>query len=143
MSSFGNFLANDIIRIGVVGYSDEDYIPNDLIAKKKIASGLGYFDLKDKEVHIVSGLTNMGIPRLAYELARDKGYKTVGITAEEAKKYELFPVDETFFVGEKFGDESDFFLKYINGLIKVGGGPQSKKEYESFRGPKVEFSLGL
>lgn len=59
---------------------------------------------------LVSGLTNMGIPKLAYEIADKKGWTTVGFSAEEAKEYECYDVDKEIIVGKKFGDESEEFI---------------------------------
>lgn len=137
---FKDFMTNK--KIGIVGFSDDSYIPKEETVRAYFRQGLKDLGLDgDKNLIIVSGTTNMGVPKICYEEARKMGFKTVGITAEEAKQYDLFPVDESFFIGEKFGDESDFFLEYIDCMIKIGGGPQSIKEYKKFTKEKVEYSL--
>lgn len=87
------------------------------------------------EAELVSGLTNQGVPRLAYELAAALGMRTVGVSARQALRVRagLFPVDERVIVGERFGDESAVFLARIDVLIRIGGGPQSRREAEAFR----------
>jgi 2'-5' RNA ligase len=130
------------IKIGVVGFSDDDCIPSEDVVVAYFHQALKDLGVQSSdEVIIVSGTTNMGVPKICYEEAKKLGYKTVGITAEEAKQYDLFKVDDSFFVGEKFGDESKFFLEYIDCMMKIGGGPQSIKEYKAFTKEKVEYSL--
>ena len=131
------------VRVGVIGFSNEDSIASQSQVEACLDQGmidLGIIHGK-VGVNIVSGLTNVGVPRIAYEYAKANKMKTVGISAKEADKYELFDVDETFIKGDKFGDESDFFLEYIDVLIKIGGGAQSIKEFKAFNGPKVEYDL--
>ncbi|MFT7121906.1 MAG: hypothetical protein ACJAZ9_002094 [Neolewinella sp.] len=51
------------------------------------------------------------------------------------------PVDKAILHGEKFGDESAGFVEYVDGLIRVGGGPQSRKEVELFKAIHPDESL--
>ena len=117
------------MKIGVVGYSDDKCFDHD-IARALLAIGLGIANRMhpDENYELVSGLTNTGIPKLAYEMAKSLGWKIIGLTAKEGKQYECYPVDEEIIVGEKFGDESEAFIKYIDVLVRVGGGNQSIKE---------------
>ncbi len=131
-------------NIGVVGYSggkfDKD-IANALLA---IAFDIVEKTLKEKDYAIVSGLSDIGIPALAYRMAKKNGWKTVGLSAEEVKQYECFPVDEEIIVGKKFGDESEKFIDYIDVLVRVGGGKQSLKEVEMAKKkniPVYEYDL--
>jgi hypothetical protein len=126
------------MEIGVIGYSAQKF--DEEQAKKLILLGLEKVKAK-KGDHLVSGLTNLGIPKLAYEIATNMGLITVGIACKLANDYDLFPVDIKIIKGDKWGDESETFLNYIDTLIKVGGGPQSEKEYEKFKGPKFKFEL--
>jgi hypothetical protein len=137
----------DTLKVGIIGYSskkyDEDKAANVMgscfmaLAKKE----------KDKEiapVEIVSGLTNMGIPGLAYELAEELGFYTVGIACKKAEEYEVYPVNKEIIHGEEWGDESAIFLDYIDILLKFGGGEQSKDEFAKAKKmltPSVEFDL--
>lgn len=133
---------NKTIKVGVVSFSDEKYIESEDQVKAYFRQGIMDLGLQhNNNIEIVSGLTNMGVPKLAYEEAKRIGYKTTGITALEAKEYPCYPVDETIYVGTKFGDESPFFLQYCDYLIKIGGGPQSIKEYKSFDKKKVDYDL--
>ena len=132
-------------KIGVVGYSDDSVFNHDIAkALLTIALDIVEKDLKDDEYSLVSGLTNMGIPKLAYEIADKKGWKTVGLSAKEAKEYDSYDVDEEIIVGEKFGDESEEFIDYIDCLVRIGGGKQSLKETEMAREnqlPVYEYDL--
>jgi hypothetical protein len=65
---------------------------------------------------------------IAYNLAKEYRFTTVGIAPEEAYNFEIFHVDEKIIVGEKFGDESMTFLSSISRLIRIGGGEQTKRE---------------
>jgi len=132
-------------NIGVVGYSDDKVFSHD-IAKALLAIAFDVVseDLKSDDYALVSGLTNMGVPKLAYEMAEKRGWKTVGLSAKEAKEYDCFPVDEEIIVGEHFGDESKEFIDYIDCLIRVGGGEQSMKETEMAKKkdiPVYEYDL--
>ena len=89
----------------------------------------------EKIIEIVSGYTNSGVPKTAYELADKYGFFTVGFSANQALKVRsgVYPVKKVILVGEKFGDESDAFVNYIDGLIRIGGGKQSRRETEMFK----------
>ena len=89
----------------------------------------------------MSGLTNLGVPRIAYEEAIKLGLRTVGIACKQAEQYECFPCDEVILVGDNWGDESRAFLASIDVLLRVGGGKQSVAEYEAFTGPKQYFPV--
>lgn len=128
------------MKIGVIGYSDKKF---DVVeARRLIELGLDTFQATSKD-EVVSGLTNIGIPKIAYEVATERDMTTVGIACDKAKDYECFKVDRKFIIGTEWGDESGHFLKYIDVLIKVGGGVQSVKEFEAFKGPKKEYDLPI
>jgi hypothetical protein len=135
-----------VISVGIVGYCapmfDHDlareYLKTefDQLAKEQQA-GLGkvcfvsiFFTSFDSlsQVKIVSGLTTAGVLGIAYTLAKEYNFITVGIAPKEALKYELFDVDEQIIVGEKFGEESQTFLQSLSRIIRIGGGPQSHNE---------------
>ena len=134
------------VKIGVVGYSAQKF--DEEKAKEYIRNAFDRIDKtypRMKKV-IVSGLTYMGIPGLAYEETRRRGWKTVGVAPEEANspRYRKFPVDEEIIVGKKWGDESSAFLTMLDVLVKIGGGKQSKKEAEEFQKtgkPLFEYQL--
>jgi len=123
------------IKYGIVGFSRNQF-------DKKAAFQLldKLFEQitlkhKDKLIEIVSGYTNSGVPKIAYELADKYGFITVGFSAKQALKVRsgVYSVKKVILVGEKFGDESEAFVKYIDGLIRIGGGKQSRRETEMFR----------
>ena len=129
-------------KIGVVGYSGAKF--NEDIAKALLAIAFDIIDKEFSDIEIVSGLTDIGIPGLAYEMADKRGWKTVGLSAKEAKEYDCYDVDEEIIVGEKFGEESEEFIKTIDALIRIGGGKQSMDETEKAKKkdiPVYEYDL--
>lgn len=125
----------EVIKYGVVGFSRNQF-------DKKLAYTILdklFKDIKenhsDKVIEIVSGYTNSGVPKIAYQLADTYGFVTVGFSAKQALRVRsgTYPVAKTVIKGEKFGDESKDFIEYIDTLIRVGGGPQSRKEVALFK----------
>ncbi|MEM6770117.1 MAG: alpha-ketoglutarate-dependent dioxygenase AlkB, partial [Bacteroidota bacterium] len=53
----------------------------------------------------------------------------------------VYPVDKVFLVGNKFGDESEAFIAYVDGIIRIGGGSQSRKEVALFRSKFTDGSI--
>jgi len=135
----------DLFKIGVVGYSNDDIFDHNIAkALLEIALDLVTKVHKSKKYELVSGLTSCGIPKLAYEIADKKEWITVGLTAEEAQKYDCYNVSKTIIEGKKFGDESEKFIDYIDCLVRVGGGKQSMKETEMAKKngmPVYEYDL--
>jgi 2C-methyl-D-erythritol 2,4-cyclodiphosphate synthase len=127
-----------MIKIGVVGYSDDKSFDH-TIAKALLGVALALIDQHhpSNQYEMVSGLTNMGVPKLAYELADKRGWITVGLSSKEAKEYECYNVDKEIIVGDKFGDESDYFIDYIDILVRIGGGKQSIRETEMAKDKKI------
>ena len=88
---------------------------------------------------IISGLTDYGIPALTYcicesmALRKDYQIETVGFAPKCSLTDNICKVDKQIIVGENYGDESEEFVKYIDILIKVGGGLQSIKEAKLFK----------
>ncbi|MDE1797996.1 MAG: hypothetical protein KGH63_01140 [Candidatus Micrarchaeota archaeon] len=121
-----------LLRVGVVGYCSPSRF--DLVlAETLIKKG---FDLvragyPNQKMLVVSGLTNNGVLKIAYEEAKNRGWKTAGVACEQAYdfKSDWFPVDlPPIIVGKNWGDESPVFLASIDVLVKVGGGAQSARE---------------
>jgi hypothetical protein len=127
----------ECLRIGVVGFSRRHFDHEAARAhlRRFVGGLLEHPGARDRPPEIVSGLTNQGVPKLAFELARELQLPTMGISAKQALRVRsgLFPVDRQMLVGERFGDESPTFIAYIDTLIRVGGGPQSRAEVELFR----------
>ena len=132
----------DEFRIGVVGYSDQKFDKSE--ATELLEKGIDELAQDKKNVIIVSGLTDIGIPALAYKIAVEKGFGTEGVACSKADDYDCFSVDKKIIVGDDWGDESDTFLSVIDALLRVGGGSQSLKEVKTFKdtGSKVvEYEL--
>ena len=85
------------VRIGVVGFSRSQFDPGE--ARQRLKEGVEELLRRAKvsaaEASLVSGLTNMGVPKLAYELAVSLGLRTVGVSAKQALRVSagVFPVD--------------------------------------------------
>ncbi|MEZ4888125.1 MAG: hypothetical protein R3E32_25580 [Chitinophagales bacterium] len=123
------------IKFGIVGFSRNQF---DKPSACQILDEL-FKDINErhagKEIEIVSGYTNSGVPKIAYELADKYGFTTVGFSAEQALSVRsgVYPVQKVILKGKRFGDESEDFVKYIDGLIRIGGGEQSRLETEMFK----------
>ncbi|MEL7160532.1 MAG: alpha-ketoglutarate-dependent dioxygenase AlkB [Bacteroidota bacterium] len=135
------------MRIGIVGFSRNRF--DRKTARGILERELGALSKKidPQRVEIVSGYTKSGVPELAYEVATALGCTTVGFSAKQALRVRsgVYPVDKVILRGERFGDESADFIAYVDGLIRVGGGPQSRREVALFRekyaGAKLERRL--
>lgn len=126
----------EIFKIGIIGSLKPNFDVED--AKEKIIESIDLI-LKyhpNKNYQVISVMTNEGIPKHAYDIAREK-YKflTVGYASEMIYqgKYGVYPVDEKKIVGEKYGDECQYLINNINCLIRIGGGYQSNYEVEEFK----------
>ncbi|HAS43064.1 MAG TPA: hypothetical protein DCS93_21470 [Microscillaceae bacterium] len=126
---------NDTLKIGVVGFSRNQFDQQDAAQKLKQLITQIIENQEASNIELVSGLTNMGVPRLAYLLADELGLITVGFSAKQALRVRsgVYPVQKQIIVGQKFGDESDEFIQYIDVLVRVGGGRQSRHETELFK----------
>ena len=69
---------NDATRVGVVGYSSQKFDENK--ARNLLLSV--FDDLADQNIEVVSGLTAMGVPLIAYQEAQKRGHKTTGIACQ-------------------------------------------------------------
>lgn len=123
------------VKIGVVGFSRNAF--DQATAKQLLWTHFAALQARhrDRIVEIVSGYTAQGVPRIAYELAEEFNFVKVGFSAKQAFRVRtgLYPCDKEIIVGERFGDESEAFVGYIDGLVRIGGGPQSRREVELFK----------
>lgn len=123
------------LKIGVVGFSRNSF---DQATARSLLEDC-FIVLKSKHenriIEIVSGYTAQGVPLIAYELAVQYGFVTVGFSARQAlwARKGVFSVDKENLVGDRYGDESEAFVEYIDGLIRIGGGKQSRHEVMLFR----------
>ena len=120
-----------MIKIGVVGYSGGKFDEKIAKALMAIAFNIVEENHPDKDYMVVSGLTDLGIPSIAYNMAKKRGWKTMGVACSEATDYDCFPVDEEIIEGDNWGDESDTFLKQLDVFVRIGGGKQSIEETEA------------
>jgi hypothetical protein len=131
------------MRVGVVGYSGQKF--DERVGKIMVGVALNARHAESQsDIIIVSGYTNLGIPKLAYEYAKEFGYKTIGVACSKAAQYECFPCDRVHLIGDNWGDESGAFLASIDVLVRIGGGVQSKKECQEAKTlgiPVVEYEL--
>lgn len=133
------------LRVGVVGYCPPTNFDEDE-AKRMVRDA---FDkvvefFGDHEIVVVSGLTNVGVLKIAYEEAVRRGWRTAGIACERAQEHELFPVDEKVIVGENWGDESPTFVDSIQAMVRIGVGKQSLRETQLVKSrgfPTFEYDL--
>ncbi len=137
-----------MIRVGVVGYSGQKF--NKIKAWELLKEGFEQIksDNHQNKLMIISGLTDMGIPSLAYYIARQNDWNVGGIAPEVALKHKWFPMsndgDELVISGVDWGDETPKFLDSIDVLLRVGGGVQALYETQlaNKRGMKVyEYNL--
>ena len=124
------------MKIGIVGYSGKSFpiFKASNLIKQSISLIVKKANLisTKAEIEIVSGGTDYGIPALTYSIFKNK-VSLVAIVPKIALTMNFCEVDKTIVIGENFGDESDHFLKYIDSLIRIGGGEQSLKEAELFK----------
>lgn len=118
------------INIGVVGYSVQEFDKKKAIEYIKTAFDFIEKQYPDGTKTVISGLTDLGIPALAYREAKRRNWRVEGIACSKALDYIWFPVSNITMIGDNWGDESETFLKAINILVRVGGGKQSMREVE-------------
>jgi len=109
------------MKIGFIGYSETKFDitkANNII--KHIKNNINEND------EIVSGATMYGIPKLVYNSFKNN--KKIGIMCKQGYNCDLYPCDIIYVIGDNWGDESQFFIDYIDVLYKIGGGKQSIKE---------------
>jgi len=118
-------------KIGVVGYSTQKF---DTAKAQRVLNDL--FDQASsghRDVAVVSGMTDLGISGVAYRIAQERGWRTVGVACSKASDYACFPVDEGRIIGTNWGDESQEFLRMCDVIVRVGGGKQSLAEVAQFK----------
>ncbi len=131
------------IYVGVTGYSNPQFD----IAKATQLIQEAYDEIEKTygtNINIVSGLTNEGIPAIAYQEAIKREWQTTGVACKLESKYEEFPVTKKIIIGESWGDESATFLEMIDVLIRIGGGSQALQETKNCKEmnkPVLEYDL--
>ena len=134
------------MKIGIVGYSSGEF--DKTRARSMIEMGITTVETRAGKMasEIVSGLTDVGIPAIAYRIAFEQDIQTIGIACFKAYEYDCYPVDDSIIVGREWGDESQTFIDYVDALVRVGGGEQSMEEVKKFKKQKpsaivVEYEL--
>lgn len=125
--------------VGVVGYSSGEF--DEELARHYLSVCFDFLMQCYGNIEIVSGLTWQGVPGICYEVAKDKGLKTVGIACSKASEYKCFPVDEVIIVGDNWGEESETFLNRIDVLVRAGGGEQTARETELFKKRRLDAEV--
>jgi hypothetical protein len=77
---------------------------------------------------VASGATNEGVLRLAYEVCAFLNITAMGIAPDQALDFPLGKMHYILPFGRAFGDESQVFVRTIDELLVLGGGPQSQRE---------------
>lgn len=135
----------NLLSIGVVGYCPPTNF-DEAEAERMLAEAYDQIEeqFPDTPKMVVSGLTNVGVLKLAYEEAVRRNWRTKGVACKLAKDHPLFPVDEQNIVGENWGDESQEFLRDLDCMVRIGVGKQSLEECEVISGrglPTYEYDL--
>lgn len=135
------------IRVGVVGYCPPTKFDENE-ARRMIRDAYDKVAqmFKGQKIVIVSGLTNVGVLKIAYEETIPRGWRTMGIACGRALEHELYPVDEKVIVGKEWGDESLAFVSAIDAIVRIGIGKQSIEETELVKSkglPAFEYDLPM
>lgn len=127
-------MSEKLLKVGFVGYCPPVYFDaTQALVFVKQAFDKIVAENPDTEIMLVSGLTNVGTLAIAYKEAKARGWKTMGIACKKAAEHPNFPVNEKIIIGESWGDESAMFLSWIDCIVRVGGGNQSKTEVASVK----------
>lgn len=133
------------INIGVVGYSMQEFDKQRAIEYIRRAFDFIEKQFPDGMKAVVSGLTDLGVPALAYREAVKREWEVKGIACSKALDYIWFPVSDVVIKGNNWGDESETFLNSIDILIRVGSGEQSMRKVEMVKKMKgidiMEYDL--
>ncbi len=134
-----------LLRVGVVGYCPPTVFDHDEAARMIHEAYDRIADrFSDREIVIVSGLTNVGVLKIAYEEAARRGWGTAGVACKRAEEHDLYPVDTKIIVGENWGDESSAFVEIIEAIVRIGVGKQSIRETDLVKSkgyPAFEYDL--
>lgn len=132
-----------ILRVGFVGNCILKESKTDKV-KKLVKNQFDIIEEKynnfDKFI-LVSGATNMGSLKIAYDEALKRGWEIEGIACELEREYEMYPKlkdENVVLVGKKWGDESYFFEELIDVLVRVGGGKQAFKETKDLKEKHID-----
>ena len=90
----------------------------------------------DKAIVIVSG--GGLVPMTAFDIAKQKHWKAIQVVCPKVKcsPQRVHRIE----IGKKHGDESAEFINMIDGIIRIGGGPQSHREVKMFTEQPIRAS---
>jgi hypothetical protein len=132
------------LNVGVTGYSHQEFDEEKAVKLIKEAYDAIEKEYPNQKISIVCGLTNIGINALAYQEAMRRNWSTQGVASSQAKKYKCFPVNKKIIIGKDWGDESPYFIKHVDVLIRIGGGEQAHREtakIKELNKPTYEYEL--
>ncbi len=90
----------------------------------------------DDSIYIVSGLIERGITKFAYQIADEMHYGKVGIDARIANSFDDgFKNFTTKYVGKKFGDENEYFIRNIDILLIIN---PTKRDFDKKETAKIK-----
>jgi predicted Rossmann-fold nucleotide-binding protein len=115
--------------IGFCGSSDNS---NKELVEQIIQDSMIYF--RNKDIAILTGGTCFGAVKVANEIAKDYGLKTIGIVPQRGEKYLLPALDlkvsiPSRYGNSEFGDESEVFVKACDALEIIGGSTGTAIEF--------------
>ena len=98
------------------------------------------------KMEVVSGWTDEGVNAIAYQMAKDRQWKTEGVACKEAVDTRpLFACDKTVCAGTKPGDENKALVKRIDMLVLLSDNSNADDPYEAlfreFKGMKFRFDI--
>ncbi len=131
-------------NIGVVGYSGKPFDREKALKLLSDVLSFAHALFDDEPPTLVISINDLGVPAIAFAIAKRYGWKVVGMGCEAAKEYKLLPVDRSVYVGIEWHEGSEVFIDLLDVLIRVGGGVQSHDEVRMAkeRGiPVLEFEL--
>lgn len=117
------------MKIGVIGYSAQKFDEQEALEILR-----SFFSTLPTESEIVVGYTDLGIPGLAVKVAREFGFKVRAVANQKdlQPKYannhpdvDVLVTDDEWVERE---DESPWFVDYVDKILRIGGGNQSKNE---------------
>lgn len=134
------------LRIGVVGYCCGELFDEYLalyLLRKGIKVAIAAYP-QTTSVEIASTILDMGIPRLAFAIAKQLGYETTGFGSFDSTLQPCLPVDHRYIHGYNQGDEAMYFLGYVHTIVRIGGGLGALSQAAAFRQhgrPVFEYGL--
>jgi len=133
------------VWVGVVGYCPPTRFDEAKAAEMiRDAYGKVAAQWPDGEIAVVSGMTDVGVLKIAYDEAARRGWMTIGVACSRAREHKLFPVDREIWAGSEWGDESPTFVEVIDAIIRIGEGKQSMAETALVKAkglPAFEYEL--